>query len=229
MTTSPASFASETLVERVRANLARVKERIASTGRDPGSVRIVGVTKTFGGEYVHAASLVGLAAVGENYVDELCAKRAESADALSWHFLGALQTNKIHRVLTCADVVCGVSRLKELEKIAQYDLVRRLYVQVDFTGAARRNGAPPEEVAQLVARGRELGLRVDGIMTVAPDDPAGARRAFQSTVDLADDLGLDERSMGMSDDLEIACELGSTEVRIGRAIFGTRISATPLA
>jgi hypothetical protein len=216
------------LVERVRANLARVHERIASTGRDPGSIRIVGVTKTFAAECVHAASLVGLSAVGENYVDELCVKRAGSSDALAWHYLGALQSNKIHQVVTCADVICGVSRVKELDKIAQYGMARELYVQVDFTGAAGRNGVEPHGASALVAHGRELGLNVRGLMTVAPADPEGARDAFRLTVELADDLGLVERSMGMSDDLEIACELGTTEVRIGRALFGPRTSTTTL-
>jgi uncharacterized pyridoxal phosphate-containing UPF0001 family protein len=229
MTTSPASFASDELLGRVRANLTRVQERIASTGRDLAGVRIVGVTKTFASSYVRIASVIGLRSVGENYVDELCAKRSEAADEpVTWHYLGALQSNKIHRVLECADVVCGVSRPKELEKIASYDRTRVVYVQVDYTGAAGRNGADPREVARLVQRGRELGLDVRGLMTVAPVDPDGARAAFRATSALADDLGLVERSMGMSDDLEIACELGTSEVRIGRALFGARAGIGPL-
>ena len=71
-------------------------------------------------------------------------------------------------------------------------------------------------------RGRALDLDVRGLMTVAPNDPEGARRAFRSLGALADDLGLAERSMGMSDDLEVACEYGTSEVRIGRALFGAR-------
>jgi uncharacterized pyridoxal phosphate-containing UPF0001 family protein len=95
-------------------------------------------------------------------------------------------------------------------------------VQVDYTGAPTRNGAAPEDVAALVERGRALGLDVAGLMTVAPPDEAGTRAAFRSLDALANDLGLVERSMGMTDDLEVACELGTTELRIGRALFGVR-------
>jgi len=222
MTTSPASSADE-LVQRVAENLAAVRARIAATGRDPASIRIVAVTKTFGIDAVRAARVNGLADLGENYVEELCAKRAQSDDAaITWYYLGALQSNKVQRVVACADVICGVSRAKELERIATFEPRRRLYVQVDYTGSPGRNGTVQGDVANLVARARELGLDVRGLMTVAPTEPEGARRAFRSLRSLADELGLVECSMGMSDDLEAACELGTTEVRIGRALFGAR-------
>ncbi|NNN00841.1 MAG: YggS family pyridoxal phosphate-dependent enzyme [Acidimicrobiaceae bacterium] len=228
MTTSPVSFVNDDLVERVRANLARVVQRIASTGRDPREIRVVGVTKTFDARYVRAAGLVGLGALGENYVEELCQKRVEVGEGPTWHYLGALQSNKIHRITECADVICGVSRIKELERIAKYGHDRVLYLQVDFTRAAGRNGAPPEDVENLVERARTLGLEIRGLMTVGPANPEGAREAFRAATSLANDLGLVERSMGMSDDLEIACELGSTEVRIGRALFGARNATSAL-
>jgi uncharacterized pyridoxal phosphate-containing UPF0001 family protein len=203
--------------------LADVRARIVATGRELASVRIVAVTKTFGVDAVRAARSNGLTDLGENYVDELCAKRAQSDDAtITWYYLGALQSNKVRRVLECADVICGVSRLKELERIARYAPSSGLYVQVDYTGAPERNGAAEGDVALLVERGRVLGLDVRGLMTVAPNDRDGARRAFRSLGALADDLGLVERSMGMSDDLEMACEYGTSEVRIGRALFGAR-------
>jgi len=229
MTTSPASSDSDELVQRVAANLAVVRARIASTGRDPQGIRIVGVTKTFGVAEVRAASAVGLRDVGENYVDELETKRAEGSDIdVRWHYLGALQTNKIARVTKVADLLCGVSRVKEIEKIVEVRPAMAIYVQVDFTDADGRNGAQPSDVASLVARARELGLDVQGLMTVAPLGAEGARRAFSATTRLADDLGLIERSMGMSDDLEIACEQGTSEVRIGRAIFGPRMVVSAL-
>jgi uncharacterized pyridoxal phosphate-containing UPF0001 family protein len=227
MTTCPASSVNGELLERVTANLIAVRARIASTGRDPSTVRIVAVTKTFGPEFVRAAMAAGLHAVGENYVEELIQKRDEVPDiALTWHYLGALQSNKIHRVALAADVLCGVSRLKELELIAATRASAAIYVQVDFTGAEGRSGAAPNPVAGLVERGRTLGLDVRGLMTVAPVDPCGARSAFSSTIALADDLGLVERSMGMTSDLEVACELGSSEIRVGRALFGPRETGT---
>jgi uncharacterized pyridoxal phosphate-containing UPF0001 family protein len=215
MTTFPASSANE-LLERVSANLSVVRRRIAATGRDPQSVRIVAVTKTFGAPEVLAAAELGL-----RHVDELCAKRDVAPEA-TWHFLGALQTNKIARVAACAHVLSGVSREKELTKIAALAGASALDIQVDFTGRAERNGVAPEDVASLLSRARELNLNVRGLMVVAPPGPREARDAFVRTVALAESLGLTERSMGMSEDLEIACEAGTTEVRLGRALFGPR-------
>jgi PLP dependent protein len=220
MTISPASSASE-LLERVGANLEVVRSRITSTGRDLASVRIVAVTKTFGIDEVQAAWQLGLRHFGENYVDELCAKR-DAAPEATWHFLGALQTNKIARACACASVLSAVTRERELEKLAGLGSTNSLDIQVDFTGRAERNGATPGDIAGLVTRARELNLNVRGLMVVAPTDLLAAERAFASTVALADELGLAERSMGMTEDLELACSLGSTEVRLGRALFGPR-------
>jgi pyridoxal phosphate enzyme (YggS family) len=225
MMTFPASFADEELLARVSANLTRLRERIASSGRDSSSVRVVAVTKTFTLSEVRAAYEAGLRDVGENYVDELCEKRSSSADLdLHWHFLGALQTNKIARVTRCADIVSGVSRQREIDVIAQRSPGHVIDVQVDFTGEGQRNGAPPSDVAALVHHAKGQLLRVRGLMVVAPHGERATRDAFVRTGELADELGLVERSMGMSDDLEIACELGTTEVRIGRALFGPRVA-----
>jgi hypothetical protein len=226
MTTYPASFASDDLVRRVAANLAEVRARIISSGRALESVRIVAVTKTFGPEFVRAASEVGLRTVGENYVDELSEKKAATTTlGLAWFYLGALQSNKIRRLVSIADVLCAVSRVKEIERIARERSGMAIYVQVDCTGAPARNGAPPGEVAELVEHGRARGLDVRGLMTVAPQEVRGAREAFHITDQLANELNVVERSMGMSDDLELACELGTTEVRVGRALFGPRTGA----
>ncbi|MFZ1063726.1 MAG: alanine racemase [Acidimicrobiales bacterium] len=230
MTTFPASFANDPLVARVAANLAFVRARIRSSAPAPDRVRVVAVTKTFGVQQVLAAAAVGLGDVGENYADELRAKRDQAgAVSLRWHYLGALQTNKIARICEVADVICGVSRIRELERVAACSSGAVIYLQVDFTGAEGRNGAPAHAIAGLAARARLLGLDLRGLMCVAPPDPAGARAAFASTARLADDEGLVERSMGMTEDLEIACELGSTEVRVGRALFGPRVSPGTLA
>jgi pyridoxal phosphate enzyme (YggS family) len=227
MTISPASSAKPDLVARVARNLATLRERIASTGRDPASIRVVAVTKTFDEAFVRAAVENGLHHLGENYVDELESKCALSRDLdVSWHFLGALQSNKIARVTRCAQVIETVSRLKELERIAAGAARPTLYVQVDFTGGASRNGVEAKDVPALVARAKSLDLDVRGLMTVAAPEAALARDAFSNLAALRTDLGLDECSMGMSDDLELACEMGTSELRIGRALFGERV-ATP--
>jgi pyridoxal phosphate enzyme (YggS family) len=230
MTTFPASSASDALLERVSANLDEIRRRIASTGTDPASVRLVAVTKTFGADEVRAAYALGLRHFGENYVEELCEKHSDfECDDARWHFLGALQTNKIARALRCADVLSGVSRTRELDKIASLEPGATIDVQVDFTGEAQRNGATPEDVEGLVTRARELNLKVRGLMVVAPPGEERTRAAFASTVALADRLGVAERSMGMSEDLEIALEQGTTELRLGRALFGPRQSVSALA
>ena len=227
MTTSPASSASQ-LRERIGANFEELRRRIAASGRDVQSVRVVAVTKTVSREAVRAAFEVGLCDFGENYVDELCDKR-DAAPGGVWHFLGALQSNKIARATRCAEVISGVSRRRELDKLASLGSTSMLDVQVDFKNRAERNGAAPAMVPELVSRARELNLKVRGLMVVAPLEADLARRAFRRTVELADELGLAERSMGMSDDLEMACELGTTEVRVGRALFGPRADGSALA
>ncbi|MGB8197488.1 MAG: alanine racemase [Acidimicrobiales bacterium] len=224
MTTSPASSADPELTTRVGANLAALRQRIASTGRDPASIRIVAVTKTFGVEAVDAALANGLHDLGENYADELEVKSTlRHLHGLTWHYIGALQSNKIARICTFAQVIATVSRLKELDRIARSEQRPALLIQVDYTGGATRNGARADEVTALVRRAGQLELDVRGLMTVAAPQPSLARSAFTNLAAMRDDLGLIECSMGMSDDLEIACELGTTELRIGRALFGERV------
>jgi PLP dependent protein len=230
MTTSPASYADPADVARVAANLATVHQRIRDAGGDPAGVQVVAVTKGFDASMVRCAAAVGLVAVGENYVDELETKRAGAGDlGLSWHFLGALQSNKIVRVVHAADVISGVSREKEIRRIAAVRPGATIDVQVDLTGAPRRHGAGPEEVAGLVAVARSLGLDVRGLMTVASPEASRAAAQFARVDEMAAQWGLRGRSMGMSDDLELAVAAGSTEIRVGRALFGPRTPHTALA
>lgn len=220
----------------VSERLAAVRHRIAAAGGDPDRVRVVAVTKGFGLEAPQAALEAGLDALGENYADELVAKAEAIAALVSasqrplfggvvprWHFIGAIQRNKIRRL--AAHVACyeGVDRLVEAEAIAAAAPGAAVLVEVDTTGAPGRSGVPPEAVAPLVADVARLGLDVRGLMTVAPAGGGPpARAAFATVARLADHLGLPERSMGMSDDLEAAIAEGATSVRIGRALFGPR-------
>ncbi|MBW4030742.1 MAG: YggS family pyridoxal phosphate enzyme [Acidobacteria bacterium] len=230
MTTSPASSANPDDVQRVAANLADVRRRIASAGGDLAAICIVAVTKTFEASMVRAAASAGLVAMGENYVGELERKDNETADlALRWHFLGALQSNKIARILAHADVVSAVTRDKEIDKIATLRPGMTIDVQVDLTRAPQRNGADVHEVEALVTRARDRGLDVRGLMTVASPDPVAASAQFAALARLASELGLRGRSMGMSEDLERAVEQGSTEIRVGRALFGPRTTPRALA
>jgi PLP dependent protein len=186
-------------------------------------VRVVAVTKGFGLDAVHAALEAGLEDLGENYAGELVEKAtAADADAV-WHFLGTVQRNKVPDLAPVVGVWQSVAREPEGARIARFAPGASVLVQVDTTGLPGRNGCAPSEVAELVGRLRDLELAVRGLMTVAAPGPAGAA-AFTEVGRLADELGLEERSMGMSDDLEAAVAAGSTMVRVGRGLFGERPS-----
>jgi uncharacterized pyridoxal phosphate-containing UPF0001 family protein len=183
-------------------------------------VRILAVTKGFGPEAVRAAREVGLTELGENYAAEL-EHKAPGPEGTHWHFLGAVQRNKVRALAPLVSVWQGVARVAEGERIATYAPGATVLVQIDCTGEAGRNGVTPDEAPSLVERLTALDLHVAGLMTVAPQG-AGAPAAFAQVTRLADRLGLPERSMGMTDDLDAAVAAGSTMVRIGRALFGDR-------
>lgn len=212
----------------VEAAVARLRDRIAAAGGDPDAVRVVAVTKGFGADAIAAARAAGLTDIAENYADELVSKFAEVQGAgATWHFLGAIQRNKVARLAPLVDCWQAVARLEEGARIARHRPGARVLVQVALSSAPGRNGVPPSAVPALVRGLSDLGLLVAGLMTVAPADPTGAPGAFGAVRRLADDLDLPERSMGMTDDLEAAVGAGSTMVRIGRALFGPRPPAGP--
>jgi hypothetical protein len=185
-------------------------------------VRVVAVTKGFNARHVIAAAHAGFSDVGENYAQELVAKRALVDVPLRWHYLGPLQTNKIHLLAEHADAIETISREREVEVLSRQEFRGECLIQVDFTGRAERHGAAEDQVSSLVTRARAASLNVTGLMTVAPIEPDAAKQAFARVNALCDELALTVRSMGMSDDLELALAAGSTEVRIGRALFGAR-------
>ena len=214
ISTCPPSSVSAHVAER----LAIVRQRIAHAGGDPDAVRVIAVTKGFGPDAVAAARAAGLTDQGENYASELRAK-APGPTGTSWHFLGAVQRNKVRALAPLVDVWQGVARLTEGVRISQLAPGARVLIQVDTTGLPGRNGCAPEEVGTLAGALSRLPLELRGLMTVAP---RGETAAFRSVSELADALGLPERSMGMSDDLEAAVAAGATMVRVGRALFGER-------
>ncbi len=184
---------------------------------------MVAVTKGFGPEAVRAAHEAGLVHLGENYAHELVRKATGPRGSQAcWHFLGALQRNKIRRLAPFVHRYEALGRLVEGEALARHHPGASVLVELEASGRPGRPGRPAAEVPPLVRQLRHLDLEVAGLMTVAPPEPAGARRAFRLLASLADELGLPERSMGMSDDLELAVEAGATTVRVGRALFGPR-------
>jgi pyridoxal phosphate enzyme (YggS family) len=227
ISTSPPSSANNGVAERLHS----VRLRIEQAGGDPSAVRVVAVTKGFGPEAVVAARAAGLHDIGENYADELVAKAAELGDtspSTTWHFLGAIQRNKVARLAPIVGMWQSVSRVEEGARIARFAPDATVLVEVDTTGLPERNGCPPDGVRALVPRLRDAGLDVRGLMTVAAPGPGAAASAFDTVRSLADELGLVERSMGMTDDLEAAVRAGTTMVRIGRALFGERPAKRPV-
>ena len=224
--TCPASFAEPRTAE-IASRLGEIDARIRSVGRTRDEIRLVAVTKTFPHSVLDPLRALGLFDVGENYTQELLDKvsKDEGAPALRWHFLGQLQSNKIAKLCRSASVLETVSRISELEFIARQERQPEIYVQIDFTGQENRGGASLGGLEALLRRAELLEVTVSGLMTVAAPDPLRAREAFSELRRAASTWNLPELSMGMSDDLEIALEEGSTAIRVGRALLGSRPQA----
>jgi hypothetical protein len=145
-----------------------------------------------------------------------------------WHFLGAIQRRRVGALAPVVGCWQTLARVVEGEAIARRTPGASVLVEVETSGRPGRNGCVPDDVPGLVRGLVALGLDVRGLMVVAPPGPPEvARAAFRTTAGLAADLGLEELSMGMSGDLDVALEEGSTMVRVGRALFGPRPGVGP--
>ena len=204
--------------------LVELRRRIAAAGGD--GVTVVAVTKGFGPDVVEAAVAVGLDDIGENYAQELLAKLAGfGEDRPRVHFIGRLQSNKVRSLAGVVDLWQSIDRPSLVEPLAKVWPPARVLVQVNVSDEPGKGGCAPGDVAALVARLREREVVVEGLMAVGrTGPPESARPGFRLLRALADDLGLATRSMGMTDDLEVAVEEGSTMVRVGSALFGPRPS-----
>ena len=214
----------------VATRVAELRDRITRAGGI--GVGIVAVTKTFGIDAWSDAKFAGCEAVGENYAQELIAKsqQVDPAKRLPVHFIGQLQTNKIKSLFDIVDVWQSVDRASVVTELVKRQMARtsagrcEILVQVNTTSEMDKGGCDPTEVETLVHQARQGGLDVTGLMTVGPTDmdPFKTRAAFGLLKRMADDLGVEQLSMGMTADVEIAVEEGSTLVRVGTALFGQR-------
>lgn len=229
---------------QLAGNLAKVEDRIAAAcvaaGRKRDEVTLIVVTKTYPASDVRILSELGVRHVAENKDQDAAPKAAECSDLpLVWHFVGQLQTNKVRSVVRYADVVQSVDRSRLVTTLSK-EAVRagrevgcliQVALDADESGRGERGGVGPggiEELADLLAR--SPGLRVDGLMTVAPltGEYAGRQRAaFERLMDLSTDLrrahpAATMVSAGMSADLEEAVAAGATHVRVGTAVLGVR-------
>jgi pyridoxal phosphate enzyme (YggS family) len=209
----------------VAESLHRVRGRIAAAGGDD-SVAVLAVTKGFGADAIEAALAAGCTAIGENYAQELLTKRDATRFA-EVHFIGQLQTNKVRQIAGLVDVYETVDRSRLVDEIARRDPGARVLVQVDTTGEPGKGGCPLAALDALVADVHAAGLDLRGLMTVGPteDGPEAARAGFRAVRAAVDRLGLGVCSMGMTDDMEVAVQEGSTEIRVGTALFGPRPGA----
>lgn len=224
----------------IRIRLGEVRERIERAtvrpGRDPGSVRLIAVSKTFPPEAVRAAAAAGQLDFGENRVQEALPKQDALADQrLAWHLIGHLQRNKVNAAVGRFELIHSVDSVRLIEALerraAALDLRQAILLQLNVSGEASKSGAPPEELPALVeALASAPHLICRGLMTIPPwsEDPEAATphfvrlRELLATLPTTDNILPAELSMGMSGDFEVAIREGATIVRVGSAIFGER-------
>lgn len=222
----------------IAANLVAIEERVAAAcrraGRARAEVTLIGVTKGMDAAAVRTAVAVGLAAFGENYVQEWLAKRAALADlgpAIAWHFIGRIQRNKAAAIAE-ATLVHSLADVRVAGALAAVGARRgapvRALVQVNVDDEATKGGIVPDALPAVLEEMRAVdGLAIDGLMVIPPPlPPDEVRASFRRLRALrdrqSDAASLRELSMGMSGDFEVAIEEGATLIRVGTAIFGPR-------
>ena len=226
------------LKQRLEQIRQRIRQAAESCGRDADSVRLVAVSKTVAADIVKEAIEAGVTILGENYVQEARDKfNALVQYPVSWHFIGHLQSNKAKYAVRLFDLIHSVDSLKlarELDKqAAKVDKTQQILVQVNISGEDTKSGISADEAPRLIAEiGRLKNIAVKGLMTMPPYfyQPEKVQPFFAALRNLRDqmreqslpDVSLDELSMGMTGDFEVAIKEGATLVRIGTAIFGER-------
>ncbi|AGK06096.1 alanine racemase domain-containing protein [Meiothermus ruber DSM 1279] len=204
--------------------MERIEKACGRVGRDPKGVRLVAVTKEHTVAEIREQVLrYGHFPLGESRIQEALPKMGELE--AEWHFIGPLQRNKA-KFAVRFELIHSIDSLRLAEAVARKALeqgkVQRVLLELNLGREPQKHGFLEEELPQAIAQIQALeGLRVEGLMTVAPytDTPETVRPIFAQLSRLADRYGLPERSMGMSGDLEVAVEEGATLVRVGRAIF----------
>ena len=212
--------------------IERIEKAATAAGRKPEEIKLVAVTKTHSAEVVRMAYDAGYRVFGENYAQEMETKVEELPDDIEWHFIGALQTNKVKKVLPLTHMIHSVDRLslaREISKRAKTPV--KALVEINIAEEETKSGASGREAAELVEKTAAMpGIELEGLMTMPPffDDPDRARPFFRSLRKLRDEIEtsvgvkLPELSMGMTGDFEAAIEEGATIIRVGTAIFGQR-------
>jgi hypothetical protein len=227
----------------ISSNVSLIRQRMgvacARCGRDPQSVKLMAVSKTVAPERIRQALAAGVTLLGENYVQEAREKIPTIGHVAEWHMIGHLQTNKVKYVVNLFDWIHSVDRLelaRELDKRAGQNNRRlNVLIEVNVSGEESKSGIEATQALELVRQVSLLpNINLRGLMTMPPysDNPENSRPYFQALRKLRDDISaadipsipMDELSMGMTDDFEVAIEEGATIIRVGRAIFGNRMN-----
>ena len=225
----------------IRENIEGIQARIAAAcarvGRNPAEVRLVAVSKTKPAALIEEAAAAGQRLFGENYVQEFADKAEQVRAPVEWHFIGALQSNKVKYLRGKVTMIHSLDRLSLAEEInrqwAKLDRPVDVLLEVNLGDESSKAGTGAEEAIELVRRVAELPfLRLRGLMALPPwlDDPEEVRPYFRRLREVArriealkiPGVSMAELSMGMSNDFEVAIEEGATLVRVGTAIFGGR-------
>jgi pyridoxal phosphate enzyme (YggS family) len=225
----------QNLEVRVNHVRSRIRQAALAADRDPGSVTLVAVSKSKPAESVRAAATAGVTDFGENYLQEASLKLDALVDLpLSWHFIGALQSNKTRAVAERFAWVHSIDRFSVARRLSEqrpfHAAPLNLCIQVAVVPEPNKRGITPGSLPELAARLRDLPrTRLRGLMCIPPPQPTVAeeRAVFAQLRALFEELndrgyGLDTLSMGMSGDYESAIAEGATHVRIGTALFGNR-------
>lgn len=224
----------------IAENLAEVQDRISQaiqkSGRNPDSVRLVAVSKHMGIAQIKEARIAGAVIFGENKIQDAFPKVEQlESEGFSWHFIGHLQKNKVKFLGKHFDLIHSVDNLELAVKISNKchseNWVQKVLLQVNVSGEAAKFGLKPSDLEKQIMSFSQLqGIRVEGLMTIPPNhpDPENSRMHFSRLRELRDQyekqtgLSLQELSIGMTNDFEVAIEEGATLVRVGTAIFGPR-------
>jgi pyridoxal phosphate enzyme (YggS family) len=203
---------------RVRANLERVREQVAGTGRDPAEVELLAAVKYVPLEEMDVLAEAGIEVAGENRAQDLEAKSAAHPE-LTWDFIGHLQSRKVKQVLPHVRYVHSVSTDSVLRQLERHGTPEtEVLVEVNVAGEEGKSGIAPAELDDFVAR---CPVRVVGLMTMPPlaEDPEDSRPWFAALAELAAGRGLHHLSMGTSQDYLVAVEEGATIVRLGTTLY----------
>lgn len=225
----------------ISSNIAHIRQRIdaacSRSGRPVSSVGLIAVSKVKPAELVDAAYHAGQRLFGENYVQEFAEKVSAVTTPVTWHFIGALQSNKVKHIRGKVAMIHSVDRFSLAQEInkqwSKLDTPVDILIQVNIGDEGSKSGCQPEELEALVRDVAKLPfLSIKGLMCLPPhhDDPELVRPYFKRMRNLAAEISqlnipgvaMAELSMGMSGDFEVAVEEGATLVRVGTAIFGAR-------